>query len=123
MLAMAVRTSPNHLLDPVLIWWSGKRWRVIDGHHRMMAYQQTTTDTKRPVKIDAVPVEVFEGTLHEAIHEATRRNSKDKFAMSKTDKLERAWKFTAMGGMSRGDCEVDVHRERPSQLCVRGWGR
>lgn len=100
-LAMAIRANPNHMLDPVLVWWSGKYWRVIDGHHRLDAYNQVRKDYKRPIAIDEVPVELFEGTLHEAMEEATRRNSKDKLTMSKLDKLERAWKFTALGTMSK----------------------
>ena len=47
----------------MLVWWSGKCWRVIDGHHRFLAYKQAAGDSKHPLDIDAVPVEVFEGDL------------------------------------------------------------
>lgn len=26
-------------LDPLLVWWSGERWVVMDGHHRLAAYR------------------------------------------------------------------------------------
>jgi hypothetical protein len=92
----AVRNNADHTLDPLTVWWSGKRWTVIDGHHRHKAYQQARGDDKKPVAIEGVPVEVFEGTLAEAIVEATKRNSKDKLSMTKLDKLERAWKLVAL---------------------------
>lgn len=101
-LAEAIRRSPSHLLDPILVWWSGTKWRVVDGHHRLMAYNQVS-DTqqqnaaKRCIPIDLVPVEIFDGTLDEAILESASRNSRDKLRMTKRDKLERAWKLTASG--------------------------
>ena len=35
-LMFAIRHAPDHLIDPIDIWWSGKRWLVIDGHHRLL---------------------------------------------------------------------------------------
>lgn len=99
-LVAAIRANSNHVLDPILVWWSGKCWRVIDGHHRLLAYQQTTRDSKRPLDIGPVPVEVFDGDLIGALKEATARNSKDKLSMSKNDKFDRAWKFVAMGAQA-----------------------
>ncbi|MBL8901726.1 MAG: ParB N-terminal domain-containing protein [Rhizobiales bacterium] len=104
-LAEAIRNSPNHVLDPILVWWSGNDWRVVDGHHRLIAYQQVSNPLqpkahKRCIPIDAVPVEVFDGDLKGALKEATARNVKDKLKMTKRDKLERAWKFTALGTMT-----------------------
>lgn len=89
----AVRAKQK--LPPVTVWWSGKCWRVLDGHHRMMAYQQLTED-KRPVITHSVPVEVFEGSLNQAIAHATECNSRDKLPMSREDKLDRAWKLVAL---------------------------
>lgn len=83
-------------LPPVTVWWSGKSWRVLDGHHRMMAYQQLASDKKKPLIIHSVPVVVFEGTLNEAIAHATECNSRDKLPMSRDDKLDRAWKLVAL---------------------------
>jgi ParB-like nuclease domain len=97
-LADAIQVSKK-FLDPMLVWWSGKYWRVVDGHHRFAAYQQAAkaNGKKKPVVFDAVPVLVFEGTLDDAIAKATECNVKDKLPMRKSDKLERAWKLTAMG--------------------------
>lgn len=93
-LVKAIEGEASHKLDPVVIWWSGKHWRIIDGHHRILAYKRYF-DRK---KIDEpIPVSVFEGSLIEAIIESTRANSKDKLSMSQDDKLNRAWKLTVVG--------------------------
>ncbi len=83
-------------LPSVTVWWSGRSWRVLDGHHRLQAYQQVSSDKKRPMMIHSVPVQVFEGSLNQAIAHATECNSRDKLPMTKDDKLERAWKLVAL---------------------------
>lgn len=107
-LMAAIRETPGHILDPVTVWWSGTRWLVIDGHHRMAAYGRLRRDKDRPLNVPKLPVVVFKGTLQEAITEAVRMNSRDKLNMSKAEKLERAWKLTVMdhpdeGSMSRAE--------------------
>jgi hypothetical protein len=95
-LMTAIRETAGHLLEPITVWWSGTRWVVIDGHHRMNAYSRLARDEEKPVKVPKLPVVIFTGTLQQAIREATNRNSKDKLNMSKDEKLERAWKMTVM---------------------------
>lgn len=90
----AVRAKQQ--LPPLTVWWSGKSWRVLDGHHRMMAYQQLAKDKRKPLLVHSVPVVVFDGTLNQAIAHATECNSRDKLPMTKNDKLDRAWKLVAL---------------------------
>lgn len=92
----AIRNTPDHLLDPVVVWWAGKNWRVLDGHHRLMAYQDLARDKRKPVSVPAVRVKVFRGTLNQAIAHATELNSRDKLAMRPEDKANRAWKLVAL---------------------------
>jgi hypothetical protein len=101
-LMAAIRDTPGHILDPITVWWSGTRWLVIDGHHRMVAYGRLRTDKDKPLVVSTLPVVVFKGTLQEAITEAVRMNSRDKLNMSKAEKLERAWKLTVMDHPSEG---------------------
>jgi len=75
------------MLDPILVWWSGKRWVVTDGHHRRQAYLRARVTAP-------VPVEVFRGSLEEAVGAAAAANSKNKLPMSETDKLNMAWRLT-----------------------------
>lgn len=91
----AIYSESGNRLDPITIWWSGKDWYVIDGHHRKLAYERVNQQGR--ISIDSVPVRAFSGTLIEALCEATRRNSKDKLAMSPEDKSNRAWRLVAMG--------------------------
>lgn len=93
-LVKAIQGEASHKLDPVLIWWSGKHWRIIDGHHRILAYKRYFEKKKID---EPIPVSVFEGSLIEAIIESTRANSKDKLCMSQDDKLNRAWTLTVIG--------------------------
>jgi hypothetical protein len=46
-------------LDPLVVWWGGSRFYLIEGHHRLAAYR--TAKWSKPV-----PVIEFQGTLEEA---------------------------------------------------------
>lgn len=76
-----------HYLDPMTVWWGGDRWYMIDGHHRLRAYERV--DVRQ-----GLPVEVFEGPLDEAMAHSASANSKDRLIMRKDDKLNFAWKLT-----------------------------
>lgn len=91
----AALSESGNQLDPVTVWWSGSCWRVIDGHHRFKAYQRLKRE-KRVTPM--IPVDVFEGTLMEAVIESTKLNSKDKLPMSRDDKVNRAWRMVIIGG-------------------------
>lgn len=96
----AIYSESGNRLDPVVVWWSGLRWFVLDGHHRLEAYKRVNDHGR--VKINQIPVKIFEGDLVAAMSEATRLNSKDKLAMTKDDKYNRAWLFVAMDrGLSK----------------------
>lgn len=83
-------------LDPLTIWWDGKSWTLIDGHHRAQAYIQAGKGAK------AVPVEVFEGSPQEALARAAKANTKDKLMMSPAEKSTTAWRLVVMlPGMSK----------------------
>lgn len=76
--------------DPILVTPVGKRFFVVDGHHRLGAYQAAGWD--KPI-----PVEVFSGDLREGREEALRRNIKNKLPMTQNSKLEMAWEFVKLG--------------------------
>ncbi len=71
---------------PLLVFPAGGRYYVMDGHHRLSAYE--AADWDRPV-----PVKVFQGSLDEARRAALRANSWDKLPMKREDKEEAAWRF------------------------------
>ncbi len=83
-------------LDAVTIWWDGKHWTLIDGHHRMKGYMLANRGEK------PIPVEVFDGTPEQALARAAGSNSKAKLQMTKSEKVNAAWRLVVMGvGMSK----------------------
>ena len=74
-------------LDRLLVFLVGTSFYVIDGHHRLAAY-----DTAGWTK--GIPVEVFTGTLAAARVRALECNVKDKLAMTPQAKSEAAWRIT-----------------------------
>jgi|LauGreDrversion4_2_1035121.scaffolds.fasta_scaffold33850_4 hypothetical protein len=93
-LVEAIINEPTHQLDPIVVWWSGSKWRVIDGAHRLMAYRRV--NKKGRLRDLMIPVVVFQGDLYQAIDESIRLNSKDKLPMSKDDKINGAWRLTVL---------------------------
>lgn len=77
-------------LDPLTVWWDGRSWTLIDGHHRAMAYVKAGKGTSN------IPVEVFEGSPEEALMRAARSNTKAKLAMSASEKSTAAWRMVVM---------------------------
>lgn len=101
LLVDAVKQNGAAAFDPLTVWWSGSNWYVIDGHHRLMAFETALRDQPN-LKIESVPVAVFAGSLNEAIIQSVALNAKDKLPMRKADKLERAWKLVCLDdGMSK----------------------
>ena len=96
-LAQAIQN--NQLLEPVTVWWSGKHWICIDGHHRLAAYKSIHYDYQD------IPVIVFEGSVDEAIKKAALGNTKDKLQMTSQEKIEAAWRLTIA---SKTFSKVDV---------------
>lgn len=82
-------------LDPVLIWWSGRHWYVIDGHHRLLAYRRSRKDT--------IPVKVAFGSLQEMVAKAASLNSKDQLTMTTQDKSNMAWRLVTLTSNSKRD--------------------
>jgi hypothetical protein len=85
-LAKAIRDGEKPL-DHLLVLQVGEQFYVIDGHHRLAAY-----DTAGWTK--GIPVEVFAGTLADARVRALSSNSKDKLPMTTQAKSEAAWRIT-----------------------------
>jgi hypothetical protein len=96
--------------DPILVFPVGEAYYVIDGHHRINAYH--SVKWKKPI-----PVEVFDGSFQDARIEAFRRNSKNKLAMTKRDKMEGTWRLVKEGHLSISQTS-DTTGSSPSQISV-----
>lgn len=82
------------VFSPVTICWIGHTWCCIDGHHRLKAYESVR-------KMCVIPVQVFSGTLDEAIGHALAANSKDKLPMQVREKSEAAWRLVVGTSLSK----------------------
>jgi hypothetical protein len=82
-------------LDRLLVFPVGTNLYVMDGHHRLAAY-----DTAGWTR--GIPVEVFTGTLTVARLRALACNVKDKLQMTTQAKSEAAWRITKedLGGLT-----------------------
>lgn len=78
-------------LDPILVFWSGVAWFVVDGHHRLAAYR-SSKEWDQPT----VLVEVFRGDARAAIAEATERNMKTNLPLLKMDKSNAGWRLVCL---------------------------
>jgi hypothetical protein len=109
-LVEAIFNEPSHTLDPITVWWSGEKWRVIDGAHRLIAYRRVKSKGK--LKNPLIPVKVFIGNLYQAIEESIKLNSKDKLPMTKSDKANSAWRMTVLDKHSKKQihmiCKVGI---------------
>jgi hypothetical protein len=78
-------------LDPITVIKLRNRWVVVDGHHRLDAYQKERRE-------GTIECEWFDGTVREAMDTAARDNAKLRLEMSKEDRYEMAWKRVLIGG-------------------------
>lgn len=85
-LARSVKRS-GKALGRLLVYWVGNGWACLDGHHRLHAYHRAGLST--------VPVEVFTGTLAEAVAKALSSNTEDKLPMNDGEKTAAAWALVA----------------------------
>ena len=96
-LTEALKRKPrgSKWLDPVVIKEIDHYWVCIDGHHRLDAYAKA--------KIEFVHVDIFLGTVDEAVVFAGEENNKAKRNLSQQDRLEFAWRLTTTGIGSKGE--------------------
>lgn len=74
-------------LGRLKVYWVGDGWVCIEGHHRLAAYHRCG--------LQDVPVEVFTGTLKDAVALALSVNTEDKLPMDDTEKTKAAWGLVA----------------------------
>lgn len=120
-LASKAKASPVGVLDPLTVWWDGRRWACIDGHHRMEAY--------READVFQFPVVVFEGSLEEALVLSAKANTRDKLQMNSGEKSNAAWHLVVATSLSKaalaeasGVSESQVANMRRVKETLRGKG-
>ncbi|MDZ4126724.1 MAG: hypothetical protein U1E02_21515 [Hydrogenophaga sp.] len=71
MLAKVLSQAGATDLEPITVWWTGRRWVLVDGHHRLDAYRRHS-ETARGIKAEAeggitVSVQCLTGPLQGAL--------------------------------------------------------
>lgn len=121
---LADAAKAHDSLDPLTVWWDGKHWTCIDGHHRMQAYMRAGMFQV------PVPVAVFHGTPEEALAHAAGANSKAKLQMTPSEKANAGWRLVVMGGAlskaqqadAAGVSERQVANMRAALKSLKGQG-
>jgi hypothetical protein len=81
--------------DPLHVWWTGRRWVLVEGHHRLAAYGLSK---KNPKGTRKVPVIAHVGmTLQGAMGLASITNSREKVTIPQWKRLNQAWRLTCIG--------------------------
>lgn len=115
-LKACIGASHDGTLEPITVWWSGKRRIAIDGHHRIEAYRRL--DRERKGKLGDIPVVVFEGTLGAAISRSIELNTRDKLPMTHADKANAAWRLIVEGDQRQAEISriTTMHRNTLSTM-------
>jgi ParB/Sulfiredoxin domain len=85
-LTLARAIGRGDKMPPILVFPVGRDFYVMDGHHRLAAYDMAEW-TK------AIPAQVFTGSLREGERVALRANNKDKLSLTREDRTEAAWRL------------------------------
>lgn len=91
----------NGRLDPIWVWrevtangGATGAHILMDGRHRLAAYKDCYIKSGKESYL-SIPTHIFEGSEVTAALQALAQNSKDKLALSLTEKLDAAWMIVA----------------------------
>jgi hypothetical protein len=97
-LGRAISTAKGQLPgDRIAVWWSGSRWIVVDGHHRLDAYRRWARSGGKRYDAVRLDVEAVPGNLNDALKRTASENSKARLQMTKAERLGRAWLLVIRG--------------------------
>jgi hypothetical protein len=113
----------NKFLDPIKVILVGNTPILIDGHHRLAAYEVAK------VKSD-VPVTYFDGSIREAVIEAGSSNCKTKLPIDGKQRNNYAWRLVLMDVFSKSEIRkasgvsdglIGVMRRTKRELTEKGY--
>lgn len=95
----AINRAGIERIDPVKVWWSGREWFVVDGHHRLNAVDRVNSYRHKKGRgkvIREVPVEVISGSRSEALMWASRDNGKAHLTLTAKQRSQWAWRVAVL---------------------------
>ena len=113
-LAGEIKRSRSQSVDAITVWWDGRAWACVDGHHRHDAYVAADVASGHPI-----PVDVFDGTIAQAMAVAARSNTKNKLSMTSSEKSNTAWHLTAFTDMSKLEVSLAADVSESSVAAMR----
>lgn len=115
------------IADRVRVWWSGTRWILIDGHHRVAAYHLKQLEAGETLQ---VPVEAHPGvSFPEALGIASKVNAREKVKIDKVDRGNVAWRLVCLeeGSITKqardsgvSEAQISIMRATLKRLKERG---
>jgi ParB-like chromosome segregation protein Spo0J len=81
-------------VEPLTVLPMGATAILVDGHHRLAAYEKAE-------KVAAIPVRYFEGSPEEAVLEAGNANSRAKLPMTTQERQNYAWRLVLLDTHSK----------------------
>jgi hypothetical protein len=96
-LVKVLKNSDGKPMDPVAVWYGGRNYYVIDGHHRLEAYKRYWGKNGSEVSI---PCTEFKGSLIEAMEFAGQANHKNKLPMRQDMRLNFAWRLVCVSDLT-----------------------
>ena len=94
---LAKQPRSGHPLDPVSVVAFGSTFYLVDGHHRIKAYQAAGWSKDIPVEVLASDLSGAE-RVEWAIGLSCADNGKERLPLDDRDKCTKAWQATARGG-------------------------
>lgn len=105
---LADRLADGVPLDPIVVWSSGGKLRLVDGFHRVAAYRKAGWQS-------TVPARVIVGDIVRALEAAFAENGKAHLPLSPGERQDFAWRVVRM--------EQDAKRKRVAKVAMTGDDR
>jgi len=98
-LVKVLKNSDGKPMDPITVWYGGRNYYVIDGHHRLEAYRRYWGENCRE---KVIPCTEFKGSLVEAMEFAGQANHKNKLPMRQDMRMNFAWRLVCVSDLIAG---------------------
>lgn len=123
----AINRAGIERIDPIKVWWSGKAWFVVDGHHRLHAIDRVNSyrHKKGTTTIKDIPVMIIDGGISEACRTASRENGKAHLNMTAKQRSQWAWRVAVLHWakviperfiMTEASLDLHVHHKTLSNM-------
>ncbi|WP_297809742.1 ParB/RepB/Spo0J family partition protein [uncultured Methylophaga sp.] len=84
-----LKADTKHELEPIKVWKDplNDKYFVVDGHHRLQAYEEAKRRANRKLPCVVIQAE----TPHEALAKVFKENSRGKLGYTAAERIEAAW--------------------------------